>query len=123
MWGHRNRRIQENNYSPADTIFHLICHDVRLRISGLQQVVDSSANRSMCERWSFPLNILSPGRLAAALFVIVEVLLPCPGCGRFIMMVLFARIVGLCFFGGFFVVWAVACSYIFRGGAARFFFA
>ena len=50
LWGHRNRRIQENNYAPADTIFHLICHDVRLRISGLQQVVDSPANRSMCER-------------------------------------------------------------------------
>ena len=48
----------------GDTIFHLICNDVRLRISGLQKVVDSPANRSMCERWSFPLNILSPGGLA-----------------------------------------------------------
>ena len=44
LWGHRNRRIQENNYAPADTIFHLICHDVRLRISGLQQDVDSPTN-------------------------------------------------------------------------------
>ena len=33
--------------------------------------------------------------------MIVEVLLPCPGCGRFIVLVLFARIVGLCFYGGF----------------------
>ena len=57
LWSHRNSRIQENNYAPADTIFHLIC--------GLQKVADSPANRSMCERWSFPLNILSPGRLAA----------------------------------------------------------
>ena len=29
LWGHRNRRIQENVYAPADTIFHLICDDVR----------------------------------------------------------------------------------------------
>ena len=63
LWGHRNRRIQENNYAPADTIFRLICDDVRLRISGIQKVVDSLANRSMCERWSFPINILSHGRL------------------------------------------------------------
>ena len=65
LWGHRNRRIQENIYAPADTIFHLICDDVRFRISGLQKIVDSPANRSMCERWAFPLNILSPGRLTA----------------------------------------------------------
>ena len=63
LWGHRNRRIQENNYAPADTIFRLICDDVRLRISSIQKVVDSLANRSMCERWSFPINILSHGRL------------------------------------------------------------
>ena len=50
LWGHRNRRIQENNYAPADTIFRLICDDVRLRISGIQKVVDSPANRSMCDR-------------------------------------------------------------------------
>ena len=63
LWGHRNRRIQENNYAPADTIFRLICDDVRLCISGIQKVVESPANRSMCERWSFPINILSHGRL------------------------------------------------------------
>ena len=28
LWGHRNRRIQENSYAPADNIFHLICDDV-----------------------------------------------------------------------------------------------
>ena len=65
LWGHRNSRIQENNYTPADTIFHLICDNVRLRISGLQKVADTPANRSMCERWSFPLNILAPGRFTA----------------------------------------------------------
>ena len=65
LWGHRNRRIQENIYAPADTIFHLICDDVRFRFSGLQKIVDSPANISMCERWAFPLNILSPGRLTA----------------------------------------------------------
>ena len=65
LWGHRNRRIQENSYAPAYNIFHLICDDVRLRISGFQKVVDSPANRSMCERWYFPISILSPGRLAA----------------------------------------------------------
>ena len=65
LWGHRNRRIQENNYAPADTIFRLICDDVRLRISGIQKVVDSPANRSVCERWSFPIHILSHGGLCA----------------------------------------------------------
>ena len=65
LWGHRNSRIQENNYTPADTIFLLICDNVRLRISGLQKVADTPANRAMCERWSFPLNILAPGRFTA----------------------------------------------------------
>ena len=65
LWGHRNSRIQENNYTPADTIFLLICDNVRLRISGLQKVADTPANRAMFERWSFPLNILAPGRFTA----------------------------------------------------------
>ena len=39
LWGHRNSRIQENNYAPVDTIFDLICTDVRLRISGLQKML------------------------------------------------------------------------------------
>ena len=63
--GSSNRRIKENNYVPADTIFRLICDDVRLRISGIQKVVDSPANRSMCERWFFPIHILSHDRLVA----------------------------------------------------------
>ena len=32
--------------------------------------------------------------------MIVVGLLPCPACGRFIVLFLFARIVGLCLFGG-----------------------
>ena len=30
LWRHRNNRIHENDYSSGDTIFHLICNDVRL---------------------------------------------------------------------------------------------
>ena len=60
----QKKKKQKKQKKKKDTIFHLICNDVRLRISGLQKVVDSPANRSMCERWSFPLNILSPGGLA-----------------------------------------------------------
>ena len=44
-------------------------------------------------------------------------LLPCPGCGLFLVLLLFARIVSLSFSWWFCVVWAVACSYIYRGGA------
>ena len=61
LWRQRNSRIYENIYSPADAIFHLICNDVRLRISSFQKVVDNLVNRAMCERWSFPLNILGLG--------------------------------------------------------------
>ena len=53
LWRQRNSRIYENIYSPVDAIFHLICNDVRLR--------DGPVNRAMCERWSFPLNILGHG--------------------------------------------------------------
>ena len=35
LWRHRNSRIHENEYSSEDTIFHLICNDVRLKVSGL----------------------------------------------------------------------------------------
>ena len=62
LWGQRNRRFHENLFSPADDIFHLICNDVRLRISGFKKDIDNPVNISMCERWSFPLNILTPGR-------------------------------------------------------------
>ena len=61
LWRQWNSRIYENIYSPADAIFHLICNDVRLRISSFQKVVDNPVNRAMCERWSFPLNILGLG--------------------------------------------------------------
>ena len=60
--GQRNSRIHENLFSPADDIFHLICNDVRLRISGFQKVIDNPVKISMCERGSFPLDILAPGR-------------------------------------------------------------
>ena len=62
LWGQRNSRIHENIFSPADDIFHLICNDVRLRISGFYKVIDNPVNRSMCDRWSFPLHILALGR-------------------------------------------------------------
>ena len=58
----RNSRIHENDYSSAETIFHLICNDVRLKVSGLQKVDDNHANRTWRERWSFPLSILGPCR-------------------------------------------------------------
>ena len=60
-WRQRNSRIHENIFSPADAIFHLVYNDVRLRISGLKKVVDNRVKEAMCERWSFPLNILGPG--------------------------------------------------------------
>ena len=64
LWRQRNNRVYENIFSPADAIFHLICNDVRLRISSFQKVADNPVNRAMCERWSFPLNILGHGRLS-----------------------------------------------------------
>ena len=50
LWRHRNSRIHENNYSSGETIFHLICNDVRLKVSGLQKVDDNHANKTWCER-------------------------------------------------------------------------
>ena len=35
LWRHRNSRIHETDYSFEETIFHLICNDVRLKVSGL----------------------------------------------------------------------------------------
>ena len=61
LWRQRNSRIHEKIFSPADAILHLVCNDVRLRISSLQKVVENHVNILMCERWSFPLNILDPG--------------------------------------------------------------
>ena len=51
-------------FSPAVAFFQLICNDVRLRISSFQKVVDNPENRSMCERWSFRLNILGHGGIS-----------------------------------------------------------
>ena len=62
LWRHRNSRIHENDYSSGETNFHLICNDVRLKVSGLPKVDDNHANRTWCERWSFPLSILGSGR-------------------------------------------------------------
>ena len=60
LWRQRNSRIHENVYSSAEAIFHHICNDVRLRVSGLHKVDDNPAKRTWYERWSFPLSILSP---------------------------------------------------------------
>ena len=65
LWRQRNSRIHENIFSLVDAIFHLVCNDVRLRISSLKKVVDNPVNRAMCERWSFPLNILDLGGLTS----------------------------------------------------------
>ena len=48
LWRQRNNRIHENVYSSGEAIFHLICNDVRLRVSGLQKVDDNPANRTWC---------------------------------------------------------------------------
>ena len=58
LWRQRNARIHDNNFISADSIFSLICNDVRLRITSFQNVADNPANRAMCERWPFPLAIL-----------------------------------------------------------------
>ena len=122
LWSHRNSSIHENIFSPADAIFHLICNDVRLRISRIHKVVDNPVNRSMCERWSFPFNILAPGRSTSRLViggplplcgpcsVGSVVALPwlrdefgwfflCPGCGLVFLFVLFclSRAMGFIF--------------------------
>ena len=61
LWRQRNSRVYENIFNPADAIFHIICNDVRLRVSSFQKVADNPRNRAMCERWSLPLNILVSG--------------------------------------------------------------
>ena len=61
LWRQRNSRVYENIFTPADAIFHIICNDVRLRVSSFQKVADNPRNRAMCERWSLPLNILVSG--------------------------------------------------------------
>ena len=58
LWRQRNAKIHDNVYISVDSIFSLICNDVRLIITSLQNVADNPANRGMCERWPFPLTIL-----------------------------------------------------------------
>ena len=58
LWRQRNDRVHDNTFISVDSIFSLICNDVRLRITSLQNVVDNHVNRAMCERWHFPLTIL-----------------------------------------------------------------
>ena len=53
-------RVHQNQFISVDSIFSLICNDVRLRISSFQNVADNPANRDLCERWSLPLTILKP---------------------------------------------------------------
>ena len=62
LWRQRNARVHENQFISVDSIFYLICNDVRLRITSFQNVVDNPAKRGLCERWRFPLNIVRPTR-------------------------------------------------------------
>ena len=58
LWRQRNARVHDNLFITDDSIFSLICNDVKLRITSFQNVADNPANRSMCERCPFPLTIL-----------------------------------------------------------------
>ena len=62
LWRQRNARVHENNFISADSIFYLICNDIRLKITSFQNVADNPATRDVCERWSVPLTILRPTR-------------------------------------------------------------
>ena len=64
LWRQRNNRIHENDYSSEETVFQLICNEVRLKVLGMQKEDDNHANRSWCERWFLPLSILVPCRSA-----------------------------------------------------------
>ena len=55
--------------------------------------------------------------------MIVGALVPARVVGGFLCCFLFARFVGFCFCWLLYVVRAFAYSYIYRGGAVRFFFA
>ena len=52
LWRQRNARVHDNVYISVNSIFYLICNEVR------PNVADNLANRDMCERWPFPLTIL-----------------------------------------------------------------
>ena len=58
LWRQRNVRVHDNLFISDDSIFSLICNYVRLRITIFQNVADNPVNRSICERWPFPLTIL-----------------------------------------------------------------
>ena len=58
VWRQRNARIYEKEFTNADTIFNIICNDVRLRITSLRNFPNIPANLSMCERWHFNPGIL-----------------------------------------------------------------
>ena len=60
VWRQRNARVHKKKFNSVDSIFSLICNDVRLRISSFQNVADNPANRELCERWSLTLTILRP---------------------------------------------------------------
>ena len=62
LWRQRNARVHENQFISIDSIFYLICNDVRLRITSFQNVANNPANRDLCEIWRFPLTILRPTR-------------------------------------------------------------
>ena len=62
LWRTRNARVHLNQFISVDSIFYIICNDVRLRITSFQNVADNPANRDLCQRWSFPLTILRPTR-------------------------------------------------------------
>ena len=42
----KNVRVHDNLFISDDSIFSLICNDVRLRITSFQNVADNPANRS-----------------------------------------------------------------------------
>ena len=56
------QRVHENQFISVDSIFYLICNDVKLRITSFHNVADNPANRDLCERWRFPITILRPTR-------------------------------------------------------------
>ena len=62
LWRQRNARVHENQYISVDSIFYLICNDVRLRITSFQNVADSLANRDLYERWCLPHTIFRTTR-------------------------------------------------------------
>ena len=62
LWRQRNARVHENQYIYVDSIFYLICNDVRLRIASFQNVADNPANRDLCERWCLPHTIFRTTR-------------------------------------------------------------